>query len=159
MSTQKCLELFLDDVVSVLVYRAADCTISIPPTVPCLRNATFTANQQPVFQANIAISEDQIQMEQPPTLKISNARSAAGHIYTHDLQLPVFIGREQAEVAVNQLQGTDFYIVYYRSDGSHEISYSLPNTSVADIDEQFANNISITLKLKVQSLSQLVKLN
>lgn len=97
-------------------------------------------------------------MSDHPTLKITNSRSAAGNVYTHDLQIPTQLGRKDAEQAVRQLQGYDFYVVYQKTDGSMSFSYSLPNSSVADIEENVSPSLSVSVKIKVQSMSPLINI-
>ncbi len=157
MNTSQCKDLILDDVVGIKIYKSSDCAISIPPYV-VLQSIVETDGMfpTPLFSAMTDGSGD-VEMSEVPTIKVTNARQGAGNIYTHDLQIPVFIGRTTAEKLVNTLQGIDFHVACIHADGSLDFSYALPNTSVCDIETNISSNQSVMLKLKVQSMSNLIR--
>lgn len=161
MSLENCLELFLEDIVSVAAYDSDDMALPYPPSVAgsaSISNLPVKGGSKPVFKAAIDPAEGSVLMSESPTLKITNSRSAAGNVYTHELSVPVLIGRELAESIVTQLQGSDFYMVYYRANGTCAVSYSLPNTAIADIEESLSSSTTVSLKIKLQSCSQLINI-
>ena len=89
---------------------------------------------------------------------LQNARRASGNVYTHDLQAAVQLARQQVELAIEALNGKDFNVVYTRNNGAKDLSYALPNASMATIDETQSNNSVTTLKIKLQSMSALIRL-
>ena len=100
---------------------------------------------------------DDTPMQDVPTLKVQNARQASGNVYTHDLQAAVQLARQQVESAIEALNGKDFNVVYTRNNGAKDLSYALPNASMATIDETQSNSVTI-LKIKLQSMSALIRL-
>lgn len=151
-----CRESFLDDIVKVELFPSSECSIPIPFGVALTEiiGATFNV---PAISVDLSGDKD-AQAQEAPTLKITNGRSLSGHIYTHDLQVAVNGGYAAANDVVRKLQGVDFHIVYTLADETRWLSYSLPNTSLCDIDDTHAATRACMLKVKLQSMSNLIAL-
>ena len=158
MNENLCLELRQDDIVRVDVYLASQCSMPVPAqvnSVQFINSNLFTGD--PVLTLTLPLGDD-TPMQDVPTLKVQNARQASGNVYTHDLQAAVQLARQQVESAIEALNGKDFYVVYTRNNGAKDLSYALPNASMATIDETQSNNSVTTLKIKLQSMSALIRL-
>lgn len=158
MNENYCLELRGEDIVRVDVYLASQCSIPVPPQVNCLQlinSNLFSGN--PVISLTLALGDD-TPMQDVPSLKVQNAVQMAGNVYTHDFQGAVQLARTKVEAAVEALAGQDFHAVYTRNNGTKDFSYSLPNASKATIDETNSTNTVTNLKIKLQSMSALIRL-
>jgi hypothetical protein len=158
MNENLCLELRQDDIVRVDVYLASQCSMPVPAqvnSVQFINSNLFTGD--PVLTLTLPLGDD-TPMQDVPTLKVQNARQASGNVYTHDLQAAVQLARQQVESAIEVLNGKDFNVVYTRNNGAKDLSYALPNASMATIDETQSNNSVTTLKIKLQSMSALIRL-
>lgn len=158
MNNNQCKELMLDDIIRVDLYLTSDCNIILPLNVQ-YQSMTLTPTLLgvPVFSAALS-GADVVMLDETPTLKVKNGRQTGGNIYTHDLTLPVMVERTAAEELVEKLLGRDFHIVYTRADGSRDLSLSLPAAAACDIDETHPTAASTTLKVKVLSYSNTIKL-
>lgn len=155
MDQNNCRETIFDDIVRVDVYPVSQCRTTIPRVVGLMSidgANLFTGNPS----LSMTLNSDAMQMQTVPTLKVSNARQAAGNIYTHDLQATVNLSRQEAQNAVDALQGVDFHIIYTHADGARSLGFSLPNTATIDIDESLSSGATITVKAKLLSYSGLV---
>lgn len=151
-----CRESFLEDIVKVELFPVSECSIPIPFGVPLTEIVGATFNI-PAISIDLP-GENDVQAQEVPTLKITNGRSLSGHIYTHDLQVAVSGGYSVANAVVRKLQGLDFHILYTLADETRWLSYSLPNTSLCDIDDTHAATRACMLKIKLQSMSNLISL-
>ena len=154
-----CQETILNDIVLVEIYRAYDSGISIPPTIS-LTKLTETEGmfRNPVLKTGMA-GEHAVQLADRASLRVANARQPAGNIYTHDLQLSVLLGRQEAEDTVNTLDGVPFHIVCTRASGERFLSYALPNGSSLDVDSTHAALSSCVLKARILSMSNVIVLD
>ena len=91
-----------------------------------------------------------------PRNTICAARQAAGNLFTHDLQMSLNLIPSASRAAHNFLVGKDFDILYTHADGSQTLSYGLPNASILDIEDKLDNNPTMTLKVKLLSLSNVI---
>ena len=151
-----CRESFLEDIVKVELYSVSECSIPIPFGIPLTEIVGATFNI-PAISIDLP-GENDVQAQEVPTLKIANGRSLSGHIYTHDLQVAVNGGYIAVNDVIRKLQGVDFHIVYTLADETRWLSYSLPNTSLCDIDDTHAATRACMLKVKLQSMSNLISL-
>lgn len=151
-----CRELFLDDIVKLELFPAAQCQFPLPANIPLseMTGATFGA---PALSIDLTGDAD-VQAAELPTLKVSTGRSVAGLVYNQELQVSVLHGAEVASKAVASLQGSDFHVVYTKADGTRWLSYSLWNTSLADIDDTHAASRACMVKIKLSSMSNLIAL-
>ncbi len=156
MSAVSCKELYLDNIISISVFRSSAVVYDKPPMI-FAGVVTVGAMPAPMFVAALTEGDGALLMSGVPTLKITNSRSAVGNVFTHELTIPVFSDREQMETVVNQLQGVDFDVIYTRADGSRAMSRALPHVPTCDLEEQFATSNTLSLKLKMQSMSAMVE--
>lgn len=158
MNNQECKELMLDAIIRVDVYLASQCNIPLPPSVS-LASLNMTVSTFGTVAFSAALSDSAVVMlKEEPSLKVKNGRQAAGNVYTHELQVPVLVERDRAEALVQTLLGQDFHVVYTRADGSKDFSFSLPGAATCDIEESHSTATSTTLKFKILSSSQTIKL-
>lgn len=158
MNNQECKELIFDDIVRVEIYLASECNITLPPTI-VLQSLSETANLlgTPLFVAAFTGS-DAVMLSEAPSLKVKNGLQTAGNVYSHDLSVPVMVERQQAESLVEQLLGKNFIVAYTRADGSRDLSLPLPDACSCSIDESHSTAVTTTLKAKIRSMSNLIKL-
>ncbi len=158
MNNNQCNEVISDEIVRVEIYLASQVNFTLPTTVP-FQSINLTANLFGTAAFVAALSDaDAVALDDSPTLKIKNARQEAGNVYVHDLQVPVLVERAAAESLVNTLKGEDFHVVYTRADGSRDMSMTLPNAASCDIEESHSSSAKTTLKIKIRSMSNLIKL-
>lgn len=151
-----CLETRLNDIVRIDIFLDSQANITVPPTAPISSlSSNNPFNGSAIFSAALSPSAaSEVVLDASPTLKVTNARQQAGNIYTHDLQAFCILSRSEMEAAVTALLGQGFHILYTRADGSQDLSYSLPNTSLCDIEESHTSpTVTSTLKIKLSSLS------
>ncbi len=153
-----CNEITLNNVIGIDICLAAGCNIALPPSIS-LQSIVVPDGMFPTPLASIRLDgSTDILMDNLPTVKASNARQAAGNIFSHDVQITVAEGREEAQNLVNKLQGNDFHLIYIQDDGTRLLSYALPNTSIADIETSPSLQTNTTLKIKAQSYSGFILL-
>lgn len=153
-----CSELRTSEIVRVAFYLASRSNIPVPRKTVCegVTIATpFTGN--PVLTLALSPAADnEAQLQNTPSLKVTNARQPSGNIFTHDLQLLLNLVPDAVRAAHNTLIGQDFDILYTYADGSQALSYSLPNASQLDIEDKLDTTPSMTLKVKLLSLSDII---
>lgn len=154
-----CLELRLSEIVRVSLYDAADTTVPIPANInaPLIPAAYLSLPASPVLALALSpSSETEALLDATPSLKVTNALSPAGNIYTHELQLSVAQNPTSVRAAVDALVGRDFYILYTLADGSKALSYALPNTSILSIEDNITTTSLTTLKARLSSMSNVI---
>ena len=110
-----CLELRLSEIVRVALYASADTTVPIPANInaPFIPVAYLSLPASPVIALALSPSSDtEAMLDATPSLKVTNALSPAGNIYTHELQLSVAQNPTTVRAAVDALVGRDFHILY-----------------------------------------------
>lgn len=152
-----CNETFLNEVTHVELIPASACTIPVPPmanSVTELNGCTFgTAAMVIDINDNYAGT-----MDSAPTLKTTEKAQAAGFLRQHELSVPVrgdFVKVRQAQLTI---EGIDFHVVLQTADGTRFLLYSLPNTARATVEEQFAQEQKQTVKVSMQSMSNMIRL-
>ena len=156
-----CLELRLSEIVRVALYAAADTTVPIPANInaPFIPAAYLSLPASPVLALALSPSSDtEAMLDATPSLKVTNALSPAGNIYTHELQLSVAQNPTTVRDAVDALVGRDFHILYSLADGSQALSYALPNTSLLSIEDNLSTTSLTTLKAHLSSMSNVIPL-
>lgn len=154
-----CLELRLSEIVRVALYAAADTTVSIPANInaPFIPESYLSLPASPVLTLALSPSSDtEAMLDATPSLKVTNALSPAGNIYTHELQLSVAQNPTTVRAAVDTLVGRDFHILYTLADGSQALSYALPNTSLFSIEDNLSTTSLTTLKARLSSMSNVI---
>lgn len=154
-----CLELRLSEIVRVALYAAADTNVSIPANINAdsIPAASISLPASPVIALALSPSSDtEALLDATPSLKVTNALSPAGNIYTHELQLSVAQNPTTVRTAVDDLVGRDFYILYTLADGSQSLSYALPNTSILSIEDNITTTSLTTLKARLSSMSNVI---
>lgn len=153
-----CQDSRLSEIVRVAFYLATQSNIPIPRNTICegvTIASPFTGN--PVLSLALSPSSDnEAQLQNAPSLKVTAARQAAGNLFTHDLQMSLNLIPSTFRAAHNFLVGKDFDILYTHADGSQTLSYGLPNASILDIEDKLDNNPTMTLKVKLLSLSNVI---
>ena len=96
--------------------------------------------------------------DQAPTLQQKEKIEEVGVVVTHTLKAVITNGFDDIKAAEETLRGFDFNMVLTTADGTRYLSYALPNTSVASLDEQQGTNIQQTLNVTLESMSHLIKL-
>jgi len=154
-----CNETFLNEVTHVELIPASACTIPVPPmanSVTELSGCTFgTAAMVIDINDNDNYAGT---MDSAPTLKTTEKAQAAGFLRQHDLSVPVrgdFVKVRQAQLTI---EGADFHVVLHTADGTRFLLYSLPNTARATVEEQFAQEQKQTVKVSMQSMSNMIRL-
>ena len=156
-----CLELRLSEIVRVALYAAADTTVSIPANINAhfIPESYLSLPASPVLALALSPSSDtEAMLDATPSLKVTNALSPAGNIYTHELQLSVAQNPTTVRDAVDALVGRDFHILYSLADGSQALSYALPNTSLLSIEDNLSTTSLTTLKAHLSSMSNVIPL-
>lgn len=156
-----CLELRLSEIVRVALYASADTTVPIPANInaPFIPVAYLSLPASPVIALALSPSSDtEAMLDATPSLKVTNALSPAGNIYTHELQLSVAQNPTTVRAAVDALVGRDFHILYTLADGSQALSYALPNTSLLSIEDNLSTTSLTTLKAHLSSMSNVIPL-
>ena len=154
---KSCTELISDDIVRIDIIKSTQSTVPIPVTIPLesvVSTQPYTGN--PVV--SLTTNPDGYQMQGNASLKISGARSGNGVVYTHDLQATCNLSRRDIQAVCNAIQGYDCHLIYTHADGSHSMSYVLPNTFTFDVETAIAGTPTVTVKVKAQSMSALVDL-
>lgn len=157
MNCQNSMELFLNDAVGIDVVLADGCNLVLPPTIPSTSLAVKD-DSFPAPVASIRMYDGDILMDGTPSTKATNARSAAGNIFAHEVQVTLNSTHEKAEKLLQTLQGADFHLIYIKANGSRSMSYSLPNTSVMDVEMAATGSTNSTIKFKMQSMSSFITL-
>lgn len=156
---ENCNELILRNIVRIEVYPSSQCTFTVPPQVVA---HTFAEGSYTLGTPSIAVAfsytDDDAEMSELPTLKITNERQQAGNTYKYDLQIPVSMGQDAVQQAVDALQGVDFNVVYHFPDGTKKVSYGLPNASICDVEDNYSSSSSSTVKITLVSMSNLIEL-
>lgn len=156
-----CSESRFSEIVRIAIYLASVSNISVPRNVCCdciVTTSPFSGS--PVLSFALSpTSDDEVRLTTAPTRKIINDRQAGGNIYTHDLQMTVENPPIAVSEAVNALAGKDFHVLYTHADGSRSLSYSLPNAANIDIEGNLTTVLSMSLKVKILSMSNAIDLS
>lgn len=163
---QNCSEQILDEVVKVEMVLAAECDLPIPFQVPTTDMAGTKMVDgdivdrigTPALSIACNVGDgDEGEMDNAPTLKMTEKQQAAGIVVTHDLQVTVNDGFEEVRNAVMGLQTRNFHVVLHSRDGIRYLLYSLPNTSLLLYNDQNINQTA-TVRVTLQSMSHIVRL-
>ena len=164
----ECEELFLNELVRAELVPMKDCDMAVPFNVG---EVTATAGKKKVTEEQIvsrigtptmvidATATDATgRLVSPPTLKTTEKPDRAGYIRQHDLQIPTEGGYEDIRKKRGELSGVDFNVVLEMRSGSRFLLYALPNSSTVAVEDQFSGEGKQTVKVSLQSMSNMIRL-
>lgn len=154
-----CKDLFLQNIVGIHILLDNGCHIPIPPSVS-LHSLAYNVDMfpEPAFKILLNGGGD-VEMDSLPSIKASNERSAAGLVFTHDVQISTYLSSEMAQKMCSNLQGRAFHLIYISADNDSSLGYSLPNTSVIDVELSPSPSTPSTIKIKFHSMSGFIGLD
>lgn len=154
---ENCNEIFLEEIVRVELIPTASCSMPIPFNVGEL--TTMTGCQIGTSSMTLDVKEGTTGQIQPsPSLKTSEKPQGAGYLRQHDLQVPIQYGYNEVRAAKGTLAGVDFHVVLRTAAGNEYLLYALPNTSTISVDDQMGAESKQTVKVSLQSLSNIIKI-
>ena len=167
----ECEELFLNEVVHVELVPMSNCDLLVPfnvgeVTQTAGKKITVSGQEQIVSRIGTpsmvidatVTSETTGRLVSPPTLKTTEKPDKAGYIRQHDLQIPVEGDYEGIRQARGSLAGVDFNVVLEMRSGTRFLLYALPNSSTVSVEDQFGGESKQTVKVSLQSMSNMIKL-
>ena len=155
----KCTELFLVDVCHVELVPAVRCTITVPVNADPQTEINNCIIGTPELTADINdVSGHTGLLESAPTLKTSPKTSIAGFLRQHDITIPTMGEYIDFRRASDKLAGADFHVILRTITGTEFLLYALPNTSVVAIEEQLGGDSKQTVKVSLQSKSNMIKM-
>lgn len=163
-----CEELFLNEICHVELVPAAACDLAVPFSVSELTQTVGTKQVggetvdrigTPVMVIDVSDNADyQGVLDSAPTLKTTEKPQAAGYLRQHDLSVPTRGDYEKVREARGRLAGVDFHVVLRTLAGTRFLLYSLPNSSVVSVEDQFGSDSKQTVKVSLQSMSNMIRL-
>ncbi len=153
-----CRELILNNVTEVALYPASEASFDRPPTIPSFF-ITRTFVVSPTLTASFREAADAALMAEAPVVKIKGLKSISGYIVDIEVDITLQGRKSLVERAISELQGIDFCIEFLCADGSRLLSFPLPNTSDAQIEETLSDTATTSIVLKNKSLSALIPLD
>lgn len=154
--THLCAELILDDVIGVSLCECKTGVFSRPATVMSC-DIEIVAPFVEIAKFHVSDPDVVATMSQAPALSISSERTDQGGMYTHELSIYVSDNLSQVEKVIDSLQYMDFFVLYHKADGSRAISYPLPNTTGALVEESTPSANSSIARIKMLSMSGLIR--
>ena len=167
----ECEELFLNELVHVELVPMKDCDMAVPFNVGEVtetagkKKITVSGQEQIVSRIGAAVmvidataTDATGRLVSPPTLKTTEKPDRAGYIRQHDLQIPTEGGYEDIRKKRGELAGVDFNVVLEMRSGSRFLLYALPNSSTVAVEDQFSGEGKQTVKVSLQSMSNMIKL-
>lgn len=112
----------------------------------------------PVMTIDATATDATGRLVSPPTLKTTEKPDRAGYIRQHDLQIPTEGGYEDIRKKRGELAGVDFNVVLEMRSGSRFLLYALPNSSTVAVEDQFSGEGKQTVKVSLQSMSNMIRL-
>lgn len=168
--TEQCQELIEREIVRVDIMPTTALKVSIPFNVQNITNAVVTmADDSELTDAKLFIdsllslkmADDgtvDAEMQDGVSYKMTEKRDIAGMVRTHTLQIPIESGFDVIRVKEAALQHAEFYVVLTTGDGSRYLLYSVPNTSQFSVEEQIAQNVTMSVKVSLQSMSDIIRI-
>ena len=153
-----CEELFLNEIVHVELVAAAGCNFSVPFNVgEQTKMSGTTGTAQMVFDVNESTSNTSV-LDSAPSLKTSEKPQAAGYLRTHELTIPARGNYNKVREAKAALAGVDFNVVLRTAAGTRFLLYALPNTSMVSVEDQMGAESKQTVKVSIESMSNMIEL-
>ena len=163
-----CDELFLNEVCHVELVPAANCNLAVPANADPQTEmpGTYTdggVTKDRIGQAVMVIDVNDVEnyagvLDSAPSLKTSMKTQTAGYLRQHDLTIPTRGDYMKVRKAGNSLLGVDFHVVLRTLAGTRFLLYSLPNSSTVSVEDQFGSDSKQTVKVSLQSMSNMIKL-
>lgn len=154
----QCTEQFLAEVVRVDLIPAALCTFPIPFGVSELTQMSGCTLGQPSLTLDVTEGAGTALLTDTPQIKTTPHSQTAGHMRTHELQLSVRGSHEDLQSACASLADTYFHCVLTQAGGARYLLYALPGTSVVTVDDTLTNELRMTVKVSLQSMSHMILL-
>ena len=154
---ENCNEVFLNEVTHVELVVDGSCAFPVPFNVGEL------AGMENCTVGSAAMSFDvtgagATAMMDTPVLKTQEKAESAGRIRTHDLQIPVKYGYDEVRSAKGGLAGRYFHAFLRTAAGTEFLIYGLPNTSAVTVEDQMGGEPKQTVKVSLQSMSNMIRL-
>jgi hypothetical protein len=92
-------------------------------------------------------------------LTAAPSREAAGEVFTHTLECPIYRGYQAITGKLAAISGRDFFIVATCYDGRQYLSYTLPNTSQLNWKRSQTPFAEGTVTVTVKAMSTLILLD
>ena len=170
----ECEELFLNELVRVELVPASKAELLVPFNVgEVTSTAGLKEEDDPdkpgkkrivsrvgaaVMVIDATATDATGRLVSPPTLKTTEKPDRAGYIRQHDLQIPTEGGYEDIRKKRGELAGVDFNVVIEMRSGTRFLLYALPNSSTVSVEDQFGGESKQTVKVSLQSMSNMIKL-
>ena len=170
----ECEELFLNELVRVELVPASKAELLVPFNVgEVTATAGLKEEDDPdkpgkkrivsrvgtaVMVIDATATDATGRLVSPPTLKTTEKPDRSGYIRQHDLQIPTEGGYEDIRKKRGELAGVDFNVVLEMRSGSRFLLYALPNSSTVAVEDQFSGEGKQTVKVSLQSMSNMIKL-
>jgi len=155
----KCTELFLSEVCHVELVPAMRCTISVPANADPQTAINNCSIGTPELTADVNDDSNYTGvLDSAPTLKTSPKTSIAGFLRQHDLSIPTMGEYIDFRRASDKLAGVDFHVILRTVAGTEFLLYALPNTSTVSVEEQLGGDSKQTVKVSLQSKSNMIKI-
>lgn len=159
---KECLEVFLEDVIELLIYRKADCTIPMPPTIPAITELGTLTLGKPILHIayNDTSNEDAetqcaVAEENSIIVKTTITYKSGLTLYNIEASATVDLGKENVQTAFIASDGEDCIIVAKRIDESLHLCHSLPHTFRMDIPSSGAHPV-MSFKASAQAYSPFI---
>ncbi len=91
-------------------------------------------------------------------LQATPAREAAGEVFTHQADCPIYVGFQAVAEKIDAMAGQEFIIVATCYDGSQYLSYGVPNTPVLQYKRGKSPQSEGTVTASLKSMSSLILL-
>jgi len=164
----ECNELFLNEICHVELVPTENCDMAVPFNVAELTETAGTKQVSGrtvdrIGQAVMVIDVNDVAdyagvLDSAPTLKVTEKPQAAGYLRQHDLTIPTRGDYEKVRQARGRLAGVDFCVVLRTLGGTRFLLYSLPNSSTVSVEDQFGQDSKQTVKVSLQSMSNMIRL-
>ena len=155
---QNCNEQILEDVVKVELVLHSACTFPVPIQKSDITTMSATIGTATLVANYIGDSAATGEYDQAPTFQQTEKKQQIGTVVTHKLKVLITGGFEGIITAENALRGAYFHLVLTTADGTRYLSYALPNTSVATIDDQMGASRQMTLNVTLMSMNHIIRL-
>ena len=160
-----CQELLMQEVVRIDFMPVAALKVAVPFQIRDLTEVGVTmANNDALTDAKLKAASllslnmagdatVDAEMQEGAKHSVAEKRELMGTVRTHTLQIPIESGFDAIRTKEAALQTADFHVVLTTYGGERYLVYAVPNTSQFAVDEQTAQNTTMSIKATVVSMS------
>ena len=167
---EQCQELLMQEVIRIDFMPVTTLKISKPFALRNLTDVSVTMSDnsaltdEKMFAASLLSlnmtgdATADAEMQEGVSHKVTEKRELIGISRTHTLQIPIESGFETVRTKEEGLHGTEFHVILTTYSGVRYLVYGLPNTSQFLVDEQMAQNTTMTVKATIVSMSGFIRI-